>query len=72
MDTETQRDERIDMANQITELMDVIKPFAEAAQGVDWEFTKDFYKFYPTNSYGVSITMGNLRKAMEVYNRARQ
>lgn len=67
MMSETQRDEMIDLENVKTELLEVLKPFAEAGRGVMWETTKDYYRFYPVDSYGQPISMGNLRRAMEIY-----
>ena len=67
MISETQRDEMIDLENAKTELLEALKPFAVAGAGVEWETTKDYYEFYPMNSYGQPISMGNLRRAMETY-----
>ncbi|MCK4793090.1 MAG: hypothetical protein KAV87_55685 [Desulfobacteraceae bacterium] len=66
---ETQRDEMIDMANQITELLKTLKPFVKAGHCVEWEHTKDYLRFYPVNSLKAEgfIEMGDLRQAMEVY-----
>ena len=67
MMSETQRDEMIDLENAKHELLEALKPFMEAGKGVEWDTTKDYYKFYPTNSYGQPISMGDLRRAMEIY-----
>lgn len=83
---ETQRDEMIDTANEITELinqnadltdtcielLEAIKPFVEAGKGVEWETTKHYYKFYPVNSSGAPLSMGDLRRVMEVYEKYRE
>ena len=65
--TKTQRDEMIDLENAKTELLETLKPFAVAGEGVEWDTTKDYYKFYPVNSHGQPISMGDLRRVMEIY-----
>ena len=72
MMSETQRDEMIDLENAKTELLEALKPFVEAGKGVEWNTTKDYYRFYPVNSHGQFISMGDLRRAMEIYEKYRK
>ena len=67
MVSKTQRDEMIDLMNAKHELLETLKPFVEAGKGVEWDTTKDYYRFYPVNSHGQFISMGDLRRAMEIY-----
>ncbi|MCK4793087.1 MAG: hypothetical protein KAV87_55670 [Desulfobacteraceae bacterium] len=66
----TQRDEMIDLENAKTTLLEALRPFAEAVQGLDFQHIdvrKKYWEFDLTDSSGRSISMGNLQHAMEIY-----
>jgi len=57
----------------LNDLLDALKPFAEAAQGIEWESTPDHLTFWPVNSLGSDkpISAGYMRQAMEIYKKYR-
>jgi len=64
------RKDKTPEASILQELLDALFPFADAANAMEWEFTKDYFKFYPVNSRGnVPILAKDMRIALDTYNK---